>query len=446
MYRTVLTLFSLLSICTLSAQTEHMEANVRALFNKPEKIKWVQHYHGLFDELNEVAITLASDGKVCKGQMIYLQSKEQFWLNGSLKKNWLKLQEVDTDLQVTGYLQGEYNNGVMELDWSNHDHSLGGTISLKRLNQAAKTLKSLPSKKWLRNYKGIAFGKTVELLLQNDGQNGLRGVAYFIEDHRSYSLKGDLLENGSLKLYLRNSHSKAKGNIEGIMKKDGQISANFYNTEGRRSPTILSMEESIPLHCTEYADYISVYDITYPQTQHQDFNRWISNIAQQWLSNCQKHSQKVRLINQNPDPKLRSSVRAYAWSDVDIYTDRLISGFITFDNTWTLEPQGKAFNYDFVQKREITLEDIFVDNFDHQEFVHTYINQEIGQHKYYKDFEYRNWLAKQRFPFFTIRKDGICFSTFFDTLYGQQKIIVPFSRLKPYLKTDSPIGHLLMDH
>ena len=442
MQKTVLTFLALFFFCLLSAQTERMQQEVLELFEKPKNVEWVQHFRGYFDDFNEVAVTLAYDGKYCKGQLRYLQSKESFWLSGSIKKGVLQLQEVDRQMQTTGFLQGEIQQFPLHLEWKNYNQTIGGNLVLHRNNLQTEQKRSADREQWIRTYRGMVFNKPLELLLQNDGQNGLRGIAYFEEDQRSYQLKGDLLENGRIKLYLRNNHARPRGSIEGILKNNGQISANYYNQEGRRSPSLFSVEEDLPLKCKAYADYISSYDITFPETPHLAFNHWMEQISEEWINNCRQYAHQVKQINYTATPQMRSTIRAYAWSDLELYTDRLMSCFVTFNNTWTYQQEGKAINYDFVKQQEITLEDIFIAEFDHQAFIRQYLNRSIGQHTLYNDYEFRKWLAQQAFPYFTIRKEGLCFSTVFNTVYGQQRIVIPYEQLRPYFKVDNPLKPL----
>ena len=57
------------------AQTALPQHAVIQLFEKPHKVQWVKHYKGRIDDLNDIALSLAYDGKQCKGQLTYLRSK-----------------------------------------------------------------------------------------------------------------------------------------------------------------------------------------------------------------------------------------------------------------------------------------------------------------------------------------------------------------------------------
>ena len=60
--------------------------------------------------------------------------------------------------------------------------------------------------------------------------------------------------------------------------------------------------------------------------------------------------------------------------------------------------------------------------------------KEIKDHQLYADSDFKQWVKKSDFSYFTIRKDGICFSTKYSMLYGRQSVIIPFQQLQPFLK------------
>ena len=59
------------------------------------------------------------------------------------------------------------------------------------------------------------------------------------------------------------------------------------------------------------------------------------------------------------------------------------------------------------------------------------------------DPEYREWLAKEGFPMFALRRDGLELSTLFHGQYGRQTLLVPYASLKPYMKKDNPVAEFV---
>ena len=434
----------LLGACfCLNAQTTATEKTVYSFFSKQKKIKWIEHYKGKIDGTNEITITLAFDGKSCKGLLVYSKSGERLRLDGVLKSNELKLLEVDQNGIISGEFEGYIQGKNLILNWSNVDNTLGSDVFLTQIKNEELTPKSGINQKWIRYYEGDVFGSKVDLFLQHDGENGLKGIAYFENENKSYNLIGDTYDVDNLEITIKDDQNNLKGTLQGVFKEGNEISANFY-INAQRTPILFLIKKELKVDCIEYADYVTNYDIAFPKTSNLSFNRWMEKLTSQWVNDCRNHSFEVRMVvNTAIKPELRSSVRAYAWSEVDFFDDHLISGFLTFENTWTKGLNGKPFNFDFNKGKEIALEDIFKEGFDRSAFIANQLNEKIDQHALYNDYEFRNWLSKQDFPYFLIHKDGLAFCTSFNSIYGRQKVKIPFEALKPYFKENNVLQYLI---
>ena len=129
-----------------------VDKEISALFKKPKNIKWLRHYQGTVDDMKKVNIALAFDGSKCKGVMEYVSSKEKVNLNGSIKKGKLRLEEVNGN-QVTGYIEGAFDKELIEAEWSNHDHTVGGQINAIEIDYLKKA--EVVKENWIRVYKGF---------------------------------------------------------------------------------------------------------------------------------------------------------------------------------------------------------------------------------------------------------------------------------------------------
>lgn len=437
-------IFFLLGSCfCLKAQKTATEKTVYSFFSKPKKIQWLEHYKGHIDGVNDIAITLAYDGKSCKGLMVYSKSRERLRLDGVLKGNEIKLLEVDKSGAITGQFEGYIEGKNIHLSWSNINNTFGSEVFLTQIQKEERPSTNSGNDTWLRNYKGVILGSKVDLFLQKDGQNVLKGIAYFEDENKSYNLLGEVFDFDNVNIAVKDDKNNLKGKLEGIFKEGNNISANFFNAEGDRTPTLLICEGILQIDRIAYADYVTTYDITFPKPLNIGFNRWMENLTSQWVKDCQKHSFEVRKVNSNPKPELRSSVRAHAWSEVDFFDRKMISGFMTFENTWTKGLKGKSFNFDFKKDKEIILEDLFREGFDCSAIIAKHITEEIDQHALYHDYEFRKWLSKQDFPYFLIHKDGLAFCTSFDSIYGRQKVKIPYEKLKPYFKENNVLAYLI---
>ena len=255
-------------------------------------------------------------------------------------------------------------------------------------------------------------------------------------------MKGKI-EKQKFVLTLKDTNEKLRGNIQATFSDMKSIKGTYESPVGERTRLQLFLKKNIAVACVEYADYMTSYDLSFPKTKYTNFNKWIENQTGQWMKRCRKYTDNAKKRHAENAVQLRASLRAYGWCNIDMISDQLISGQLTFMNTWSKKQEGKNINFDFYTAKEITLKDIFKKDFDYQKFIRNYINKTINKHKRYRDYEFRKWLAEEDFPYFTLREEGISFSTNFNMLYGQQQIVISYDTLEKYLKKNSPIKHLI---
>ncbi len=427
----------------LLAQTSATEHIIYALFEKPDRVQWFRHYHGRIDGLNEVSVALGYDGKKCKGFLTYLRSKEALQLEGTLKNNLISLEEINREGAVSGSIKGELKGERIMAEWTNIGASVAGFIQLEEVSEEIKTPSYCGDQMWVRCFKGQLAEDKVRLIVQRIEEGQLRGIAYLQNEDRSYRVFGEINEEDKYRLVLQSEDYEAVAEIQGAFQGLTHQRAVFKRGDQAEQYLLLDLENNLYMGCVEYADYLSSYDVTYPKTLDADFNQWMEKEVETWVQSCREYTQTVREIHYKPQPPLRSSIRAYAWSDIDYYSPRLISGLLTFNNTWTIEPEGRSFNFDLENGQEIMLTDLFRKDFEANIFVLEYLHQHQLEYQWYQDSAYRKWLAGRDFPYFTIRAEGICFGTAFNAVYGRHELTIPYEELKPYLKRKSPITHLL---
>lgn len=430
----------------LNAQPSYSEKTVQSFFSKPKKIQWLHHYKGRIDGANDIAVTLAYDGKSCKGLLIYLKSGEQFRLDGLLNGNDLILLEVDQSGAITGNFEGYIEGKNIQFSWSNFDNTIGSDVSLTQVSKEELSPTSCGNDNWICVYNGIIFGSKAEFILQKNNPDELRGIAYFEAEDKSYHLKGEITDHNSLNITFRDDNHLLKGTLEGVFTSENAISANFFSISGMRSPTILINEKHLEIDCLEYADYVASYNIIFPKIPNAGFNRWMDELTDAWVEEFKEHSFEVRSVNTATNPETRASIRANAWCDIELYNEHFISGMLTFENTWKNGLEGKSFNFDLKKGKEISLDDIFPEGFDHTGLVINLLNKEIEKHVLYKNYEFRKWMSVQEFPYFVIHKDGLAFYTDFSSIYGRQTVKIPYETLKPYLKEDTVLPAWAMNN
>ncbi len=410
--------------------SQSIEEEIRAQFESSGQITWFKYFKGRIDDFNDIVVVLAHDGSNCRGQLKYLRSKTTFQLIGKIKNQVFELKEIDNKLNTSGFLKGRIEGNVIHAEWTNFDNSIASKIWLEE----TKTLQDFPvhcgDNKWISLYMGKGSGIELELILHKEAGDHLSGIAYL--QGKSYDIRGDIDNRNFLNIYLKKYVEQNFARLEGDFKNQNFFRANLIEDDGASRSLTFKLKERLRVGCVEYADYVTSFDITYPKTRSAAFNNWIRHTINGWTQSCRNYSKKV---SDSSKPELRASERAYGWCQLDMYSSDLISGFLSFSSTWENGKLGLAFNFDAKNELLITKADIFKSHFDQNQFLKPVIKILFKNHPLYNDEGFRKWIEHEAaFPFFTIRKEGINFSTDFNILYGRQNVTIPFEELRPFLR------------
>ncbi len=404
---------------------------VEAKFDNRSKIQWVKYYKGRIDDLNDISVTLGYDGKDCKGVLIYLRSGIQFELEGVIENRECYLKEIDEGNSIIGSLRGKMKGQTILGTWSSHNNSKGGTLQLEETDKEVKFPSYCGDNKWIRKYSGKLSNQEVEIILQKESINKASGLIYNKKINQTYKLIGNIDQQDNIELIARNEYGRIIQTFIGDLQQD-KLSLKVKESNSKKVDLLPSA--GLTIGCVEYADYMTSYDVTFPKTTNAAFNQRMNEQTDDWIKACRNRSNKVKKQNSSVKPQLRNSERGYAWCEVDFFNKNLISGFMTFSNTWTPGQKLIAYTYNLQNNSSIYLEDIFENDKDYNKYIKNYIKKEIKNYTLYKDEDFKKWIKKSEFSFFTIRNDGICFSTKFSMLYGRQSITIPYRQLEPFMK------------
>ena len=402
------------------------------------------HYKGRIDDINDIAVALTCEGKNCWGELTYLRSKDQFRLQGTRTDELLELKEFNSNDQCTGYLNGKITGNTIDLKWKNTAETIGHSIHLEASNQKAEFPTFCGDNKWIRSYDGMIQGEAAEMILQRVDNNRILGQIFYKKSKQKLAIKGELTESDNLHLRLISEETQEEiGVLRAIYKGDEELKVSFYNAQNSQSFATFKLQKSLNISCLEYADYYTSYDFLFPKSQSAIFNEIMVLLTKDWVGECRNHTRQMR--KKAMSASLRASQRAYSWTDVEMLNKEFISGMLTYHNTWSGTEKTKTFNYNFKTSNRIELADIFKRKFDYNSFIKKYIQEAIKYNPLYKnDPDFRKWILQKDFPFFMLGQEGIYFYTNFHIVYGRQKVLIPYKKLKSNIKKNAPIKSLLM--
>ncbi len=416
------------------------DTSILKLFEKPADIKWVKYFKGRLDDASVVDISLGFDGRNCRGYILYVKSRIRFNLSGSLDTTGFVLEERDMANNITGRLRGSFHNRRIEAEWVNVENTLGSHLDAEEVTQGQALTLNCSDNKWSSRYITRYNGARCDMVLVRSNNGALDGFLWVESDERTYRLKGDLKPTGAYEMEVLGSGDRLAALLSGNLKPGQNTECNWVGSGERRTFKFI-LKDHFDLGCYEYADYATSYDILYPHTPCAHCNTQLDEQVKRWVERCKAafEAKKVPLV-----PANRGSQRASAWSEIVCWTDNVLAGYVTFSDTWSEQAQGLSFNYDLRTNKEISLEDLFNKGFNAQKYLTDWANREMPKlPSFASDPKYREWLTKEGFPLFALRREGLEISTLFHPQYGRQTLLVPYSGLKTYLKKDSPAGEFV---
>ncbi len=416
------------------------DTSIVKFFEKPADLKWVRYFKGRLDDATVVNLTLGFDGRNCRGYLTYEQSSIRFNLSGLLDTAGFALEEQDMARNLTGRLIGNFNNRRLEADWINADNTIGRRLEAEEINAGQTQILNCSDNKWSSRYITRFNGARCDMVLVRSYNGALDGFLWVESDARTYKLKGEIKNDGTYEMEVLGSGDGLAALLSGNLKPGQNLECNWVGSGERRSFKFI-LKDNFQLGCYEYADYASSYDILYPNTPCTYCNAQLNEKVSQWVARCKTSfsEKKIALT-----PANRCSQRASAWPEIVSWTDNLLAGYVTFTDTWTDQAQGISFNYDLRTNKEIILDDLFNKGFNAQKYLIDWANREMPKlSSFASDPKYREWLNKEGFPLFALRREGLEISTLFHPQYGRQTLLVPYSGLKAYFKKDSPVWEFL---
>lgn len=415
---------------------------IARLFERPAEIKWIRYFSGRLDDVSNVTLSLGSDGKNCRGYLAYPQSRARFRLEGQLDTAGFFLRETDTRNQRTGALTGRLTNRRLEGEWLNRDSSLGLRLEAQEV-AVGQVLAAghCGDNKWVNRYIGRYNNARADLVLSRLNNGLLYGYLWVEADGKTYPVRGSIGADGNYELEARQPGGDVPAAfLRGSLRLPQTTDLNWVGS-GEKRTLKFALRDNLLVGCYEAADYVSSYDALYPRTRCDACNAVLDRRVQDWITRC-----KTAFATQKRDntPANRNSLRASAWSEVVFWTDDLFCGYLTFAHSWDDRPEGISFNFNLKTGKEILLEDLFVKSFNFKKWLDEYSRKESPKMpKFAADPQFREWLAKDGFPLFAARREGLEMSTLFHPIYGQQRLLVPYAALKPYMRRDNPLAEFV---
>ncbi|MFZ1748812.1 MAG: hypothetical protein WAU01_01410 [Saprospiraceae bacterium] len=413
----------------LHAQKKYTKSDVRQMFPASTKNLWINYLSGTIDGTHIVDMIIGTDGQTCKGVYTMRNSQVSFIFEGEEIDDQVHLIEYNTDMRASGFLKGRYDGEIFEGDWLNGDKNLTFVVKLSFVNsfevfQPKKCLQ----KQWQRLYSALIDNQSVQL-----------------------SIAKDELE---YKLCLRQQDKRMKSTVKGKGKRVEMLEFDFENTVLKdkwimidtstlEKIDIVSIDENqyqstysvkadaiLDFECFEYADYTTRMECVLPVSQNKKFNKYIEDYFTSWFTDNTKRLQSIKKDDVGTKDRWKES--ASGWVDIDLFTGELISGNMYMNTSLAQGTQKKSFIYDLKNNKLIQLVDFFDDKVDCKGYFENIISDKKKNIPWKQ--ELKSWISQQDFAFVTLKDIGFCFSTDFNTIYGEREILIPYEDVEISIK------------
>jgi hypothetical protein len=432
-------LFFLLCFClsTATAQKNQpipntpalTDADIGRLFEKSGSIRWIKRYNGLLDAVISTEIAIGFDGKNCAGYLTYAKSKARFRLEGTLEGNQLRLKELNSRDELTGFVRGTWSDARLEGTWVNYNNTLEAVLT------ASTTHLSCSSQKWTNRYGTSFKNMPADLLLNRTDEQRLTGTLWSQADNTTYIIRGTIASDGLCKLDVLRADGRPMARMNGKMAGQ-QPFVTSWESEGS-APTSVRwiFRESFPYDCSEFADHCTALEALFPQNRYPVSNEWFKQRVADWQTRCK--AAFARQPESTPLPAHRYALRSVVSTDVVCWNDGVLSGYFTAQDSWASTPTDQTFNFDLRTGRALTLEDFFEKSATIQTWIDDFIKKEkMKVPRFATDQAFRDWLYAEKLNLFLVQRDGLALSTGLHPVFGRVKILIPYTTLKPMLRKE----------
>jgi len=304
---------------------------------------------------------------------------------------------------------------------------------------------------WIHNYIGTLNNThQIKMSLGNDG-NVYKGIYRYQSSGVYFYLEGKF--NGNiLELQEINSSDYTTGYL--LLKKEKNawvgewrnldqsliLPLRFYHENLVKQQVVSTSSEETNLY--EYADFDIRIEWTYPKLRNRAFKEWILKKITNWKQNIRTEIRQ----NKKEDPGLtvkdRFKYEALAWTEVTCSTDRLISGRLLYQRSWTSAVITNTFLFDLEKDKEIKIESLYKEALNSNQIVLEAIEKNVSKINMEENQLIKSWISNASFQHFSMGHTGLVISTDFNTIFGSKEIVIPYRDLKDSLKKSGLIKSL----
>lgn len=387
------------------------------LFDDRERGIWVLQYEGRMDDLSYVYLVLGYNESEYKGIM-QQKGLEDWFVEGDITGDSLRLLVTNDDDEVKGYLEGTIQDSMVTADFSGPKRSFQRDMQLKRVLRHT-SVEDCGSDMWLKTFDGALMEDQVQLVLQKEEEDILVGLLYFEDQNVSYDLFGECLNDtcSEIDLDITNPQNVALGKVKYDVDESGEIWLEMAN----HISTPLKQTQDLPMLCGSRFFRESRMSYVIPFFENKRADTWLRSQLNDWLS----------LFDENAD--IEKPDHRF-WIDLDFVGPRLISGTINYHHPDYSLTQRESFILPLDEEAPVEVWQWLSDPESFRAFLNDAVASEKERRSRNEPPSAATWLTEQDFRYISVRREGLCLKTELSPIYGDRKIIVPWSLVEPHTR------------
>lgn len=405
-------------------------------FDAAQKGVWINHYNGLSNKGESYLLLLAHDRREVHGFLIQSETRDTFTLEGLFYPEKLKLILLDSSYEQKGFLLADYVDKGLYARIMDPGKEAGRFVEFIKVDRDGLQEIKCPPDNWYKSYVGIMDRAEVFVQIQRESDLQVYGSMSIPSKQTGYLLSGNCHDASCKKLDLVIhdffGERIKEFSMEVMPDKRIEVTELFKGkTPLKEYWTALSSYKFVCLNYSIpgiriYAQYLELGD--------RDFDIWINAFFKKWTDQVTAYYQGSPLENTKEHT---------GFMDIDWINNDWVSGIFRFNEPWSDQERNLCFTYDRKYNRIISIDELFDKEFDHSSYFSEYIDwkkkemMSINTSKRFSTF-----LLPEPFSQWTLRPEGLCFTSNFNRVWGLRKIIAPYPLIENKIRKSGPLRKL----
>lgn len=430
-YYLLLLIFLLASPDKIIAQSPSAEV-LKSLFPYPEQGIWLLHFTGFNQYGEPLQLSLAHDQKNVHGLLQNFNTHQRWKIEGLWQMSAMNTIVADSSGNRLGQMKSFLRDSVLTADIIMDHDQMASSFKLKQTAMYSNEFPPCPLSIVYKEYKTVSGKISLGMRVYEDG--AITGFVSNLMDSTASWFSGTCqsAECKSALVIFRDCNSVKKYKAKMIMSDSNRVELQNISG-GKFGDVILSLERVLHFNCKNEIQMGLQSTSRYPLIEERNFRKWLVEYNRKWNEQIYLYALKSLLINQTFTLEWIPS-----W-----YSDQILSGSIIKYEPGSMTPIEESWNYDIKADEVFNLEDLFEKNSNYRSFLDHYLYEVKVNMCDPLQKELYEFIVSDPFRNYNLLPVGIVFSTGWNPVFGEYKILVPYHVLLDKLKKNGPLKRLL---